>query len=89
MAVKKIVIERHVLIKEIWTVPDAYELGEDPATLHGNRTSIRQTDVSPMIYREMVPGEAKEPSLGDRARQKAEIGYWYRLMHAWKASLKG
>ncbi|MBD9542202.1 hypothetical protein IB276_22415 [Ensifer sp. ENS04] len=86
---KKIVIERHLLIKEVWTVPDAYELGENPATLHGNRTSIRSADVSPVVYREMIPGEAKEPSLGTREHDRAEQGYWSRLMKAWKASLKG
>lgn len=37
----------------------------------------------------MIPGEAKEPSLGSREHDRAEQGYWSRLMKAWKASLKG
>jgi hypothetical protein len=86
---KKIAVERHVIIKEIWTVPDLYELGADPMSEHGNRTSIRQLEVSPTTYRDMVPGESIQPTLGQRPSDRAEIGYWSRLMQAWKQSLKG
>lgn len=86
---KKIVVERHVIIKEIWMVPDVYELGTDPMTNHGHRTSMRQLEVSPTTYRDMTPGESIQPSLGQRPHDRAELGYWSRLMQAWKQSLKG
>lgn len=86
---RKIVVERKVIIKEVWMVPEVYELGADPMSEHGHRTSIRQIDLAPTTYRDWVPGESIKPCLGDRPHDRAERGYWSRLMQAWKQSLKG
>ena len=86
---KKIVIERHLIIKEVWTVPDVYEMGEDPSLIHGHRNSIRQLDLSPVTYRPLIQGEGPMPAQDGKSKEDAERGYWSRLMHAWKQSLKG
>lgn len=85
---KTIVIEHHLRIKEIWRVPDVYELGEDPSQIHGHRVSRRQLAVSPTIYRDKVEGESPLPA-DPHVLDRAERGYWSRLMAAWKGWLNG
>ena len=85
---KKVVVERHTITKEIWTVPDVYEMGEDPSLVHGHRNSIGQLDLSPVTYRNMIPGEGPEPAQDGKAKEKAERGYWGRALGEWRKYLQ-
>lgn len=80
---KLLAVEKQLLVKEIWELSEDYD-PEQPLHLQGWLKSQRSIPSAPIVYRTFEPGESLEPSLGLRAASRAAIGYWGRMMRAWK-----
>lgn len=80
---KRLIVERQLLVKELWELPEDYDI-EQPLHLQGQRRSLRHIYSSPITIRDYHEGESLEPSVEDRAKERAEIGAWKRVMRLWK-----
>lgn len=80
---KRLTVEKQLLVKELWSLPDDYDL-EQPLHLQGWLLAHRSIPSSPIIIRDYREGESLEPSLEDRAKERAEIGAWRRFVRLMK-----
>lgn len=80
---KLLAVEKQLIVKEVWQLPEDYD-PEQPLHLQGWLISTRSITSSPTVHRAFEPGESLEPSLGDRPEVRASVGYWRRMMRAWK-----
>lgn len=80
--------ESMVRYKEVWEVPDdtdltTYNPWEDRMGT-ADLKSTRMVPISPIVVRVVEEGEPPYPADERLQVERQEIGYWTRLMKAWR-----